>query len=371
VSTALTDEQEEFQKTVRSFLEGRFKEEDLRRLADSEDGRDEALWQAFTELELHALGVPEDLGGTGGSWLELGLLLEEMGAVLVASPYFASTVLAAHAIAALHPEERQIEWIGHIRWGELVATMALPSKNGRWDANGSAPLRAERAEGAWRVSGVLHRVIDGATAGLILVVAPTAEGLRVFGVECPHPAVVATPVSTLDPSRKMATVELANAPAVALGGDVDASATVARIVERATIGLAAEQLGAARRCLEAAVEYAKDRHQHGQPIGSFQAIKHRCADIFLAIESARSVVFRALSLATEPGASLTAAASVAKASASEALSLAAAGSIQIHGGIGVSWEHPAHFYLKRAKASEILLGSPADHRERVAQWLAL
>jgi alkylation response protein AidB-like acyl-CoA dehydrogenase len=371
VSVALTEEQEEFQRTVRSFLESRFKEEDLRRLAASEDGRDEVLWQAFTELELHALGVPEELGGAGGSWVELGLLLEEMGAVLVSSPYFASTVLAAPAIAELDPEEQQVEWIERIRSGELIATMALPGKGGGWAVGGTAPLRAERADGAWRLSGVLHRVIDGAIARLIVVVADTAEGRHVFAVERPDASVTATPVATLDPSRKMATVEFEGAPAVPLGSDLDATATVDRIVERATIALAAEQLGAARRCLDAAVAYAKDRQQHGQPIGSFQAIKHRCADIFVAIEAARSVVFAALSLAAEPDAPLTAVTSVAKASASEALSLAAAGSIQIHGGIGVSWEHSAHFYLKRAKASEMLLGSPADHRERVAQWLAL
>jgi alkylation response protein AidB-like acyl-CoA dehydrogenase len=294
-----------------------------------------------------------------------------MGAVLISAPYFASTVLAATAIVELGPEEGHIEWVERIRSGELIATMVLPGKDGTWGANGSPPLRAEHFDGEWRLSGVQHRVIDAATAGLILVVADTAEGRRIFGVECPDPAVAVTPVPTLDPSRKMATVELAGAPGVLLGRNPDASASVDRIVELATVGLAAEQLGAARRCLEAAVGYAKDRHQHGQPIGSFQAIKHRCADIFLAIESARSVVFRALSLAAEPDASLTAAASVAKTSASEALSLAAAGSIQIHGGIGASWEHPAHFYLKRAKASEILLGTPADHRERVAQWLAL
>ena len=370
MSIVLTDEQVEFQKTVRSFLQSKVTEEDVRRLAADERGLDAELWQAFTELEFHTLAVPEENGGAGGSWVELGLLLEEMGAVLVSSPFFASTVLAAQALAELDPDAQRRAWIEQLRSGELTATLALPGRHGSYEPE-VLSVRAVEAGAGWTLEGIQRQVIDGSTAGLILLAARTEEGYGLFAVERSEPELGAASVATLDPTRKMASVELSGVAAIPLTLETGQWPGSDRVLDLARIGLAAEQLGGARSCLEQAVAYAKDRFQHGQAIGSFQAIKHRCADIFLAIEAARSNVYHALSLAAEPGSSLDAAASVAKAATSEAFTQAATGSVQIHGGIGFSWEHPAHLYLKRAKSSEILLGTAADHRERLASCLAM
>jgi len=367
LSIVLSEEQVDFQKTVRAFLEAKITEDLVRRVAAEEVSTDEPLWESFAELELHGLGIPEEHGGAGGSWVELGLVLEEMGAVLVPVPYFATTVLAGQALAAFAPDGQIEEWLERIRKGELVATLALPGRDG-WDDD-AISVSAGSTAGAWRLRGRLDRVIDASSAELILTVAGTPDGPRLFAVESAHDGVVTTPRMTLDPTRKMASVEFSDAPAIRLGEGAADRKDLERILDLATVGLAAEQLGAARRCLETAVEYAKERFQHGQAIGSFQAIKHRCADIFLAIEAARSCVYHALALAAADDPDLGRAASVAKAAASDAVNAAATGSVQIHGGIGFSWEHPAHLYLKRAKSSGILLGTATDHRERLSRCL--
>ena len=368
MSLVLSSEHEDFQQSVRSFLERNVTEDKTRQLVDSDDGLDEALWNSFTDLELHALGVPEEMGGAGGSWVELGLVLEEMGAVLVCSPFFASTVLAAQALRELGPNNEYRGWMDRIRQGELTATLSLPTSGNGYGGVTDLNLTAEEADGSFRLSGTDAQIIDGATAGLTIVAARTGEGRGLFAVERPEPEARATPRSTLDPTRKVASVSFSDVPAVRLEAD---DARYERILDLARIGLAAEQLGGARRCLQLAVEYAKDRTQHGQPIGSFQAIKHRCADSYVAIEAARPAVYHALLVAAELDAPLEAAASVAKILASQAFTRAATSSVQIHGGIGYTWEHPAHLYLRRGKSSEILLGTPANLQERLSSCLPM
>jgi alkylation response protein AidB-like acyl-CoA dehydrogenase len=378
VSITVEDEREELRKVARSFLQSNASPTDLHRLVASESGFDQAVWRALTDLGWHALGVEEQDGGNGGSWLDLGVLLEEMGAVLLPSPYFASSVLATHAIAVTGTAEQRRAWIGAIGRGELTATVALPGRDGRWEAAASS-VEVEPSGDGWRARGTVERVIDGATAGLVLVAGRTLAGPRLFAVETPRPSVFATPLQTFDPTRRMARLEFRDAPAVPLGtpsgagGRADHAAALGRLLDLATIGLAAEQLGSAQWCLDTAVAYARNRTQHGQAIGSFQAIKHRCADVFLAIQAARSTVLHALALAADEATApdlLSLAASVAKVTASKAATLAAAANVQIHGGIGVTWEHTAHFYLKRAKGSELLGGSVSWHRERIAAQLA-
>ena len=376
VSITVEDEREELRKVARSFLENALPAARLRELVASEDGNDKELWRSLTALGWHALGLDEEIGGSGGSWQDLMVVLEETGRVLLPSPFFASTVLAAQAIAGAGSLEQRRDWIGAIGSGELTATVALPGNDGRWDAAAMSVDIEQDGEG-WLARGTVDRVIDGATAGLIVVTGRTSGGPRLFAVDSGQPTVESTPLVTLDPTRPMARVDFRGARAVPLGppdtvGLESHEAILGRLLDLFTIGLAAEQLGCAERSLDDAIGYALQRSQHGQAIGSFQAIKHRCADVFLAVQSARSTVEYASALAHQSAADtrLSLAASVARVAASRAATQAAATNIQIHGGIGITWEYTAHLYLRRAKSSELLTGSLSLHRERIAAQLA-
>jgi alkylation response protein AidB-like acyl-CoA dehydrogenase len=376
VSITVENEREELRKVARSFLNTTVPAARNTRLVASEDGGDEAQWRSLTEMGWHALGLEEEVGGSGGTWLDLAVVLEEMGRVLLRSAFFATTVLGAQAIAAAGSEDQRRDWIGAIGRGDLTATVALPARDGRWE-DLTTSVAVERDGDMWRASGTIERVVDGASAGLILVAGRTSAGPRLFAVDSGQPAVVSTPLETLDLTRPMARVDFSAATAVPLGrsdtvGLVDHAALLARLFDLFTVGLAAEQLGCAERSLEEAVSYAQQRTQYGQAIGSFQAIKHRCADVFVAVQAARSTLRHAATLVSESAddSTLALAASVAKVAASRAAIMAAAANIQIHGGIGITWEHDAHLYLRRAKSSELLNGSLSWHRERIAVQLA-
>ena len=376
--TTLQREQEELAKYARSFLASRA----MHYSAPSPDADNSDLYQDFGRMGWHGIGVPESAGGNGGSWVELGLLLEEMGRALVSSPFFASTVIAAQAIAAVGTPEEARDLIERITAGELTATMALPGRGGSWRQPQSS-VQAERVGAGWTVRGTLHNVIDGATADLLLLVATTADGMRLMSVDTSNHTVEVTRAESLDPSRPLASVRLNAAPAKALGGaaltEQRLLGVLDRVLDLVSIALAAEQLGSAQHCLDQAVAYARIREQHGQAIGSQQAVKHRCVDAFLAIESARSAVHHALEMAAQladgdveghPNVRACAA-SVARLLASRAATRAALDSIQIHGGIGVTWEHSAHRYLKRAKSCEFLAGGVNWHRERLGRLVVL
>jgi len=376
VSFTVDNERDELRKVARSFLEATMPAARHRRTDASDDGGDEAHYRSLTEMGWHALGLEEEVGGSGGTWLDLVVVLEEMGRVLLRSAFFATTVLGAQAIAAVGSVDQRREWIGAIGRGEVTATVALPARDGRWD-DPATSLEVQRDGDTWRASGTIERVIDGASAGLILVAGRTSAGPRLFVVDSAQPTVVSTSLETLDLTRPMARVEFRAATAVPLGpigtdGPVDHAALLARLFDLFTVGLAAEQLGCAERSLEQAIAYARTRTQYGQAIASFQAIKHRCADVFLAVETARSTVRHAATLASESAddTTLALAASVAKVAASRAAIMAAGANVQIHGGIGITWEHDAHLYLRRAKSSELLNGSLSGHRERIALQLA-
>ena len=370
------NEREELRKVARSFLEATAPAARHRRVGASDSGDDEAHYRSLTELGWHALALEEEVGGSGGTWLDLAVLLEETGRVLLRSAFFATTVLGAQAIAVAGSVDQRRDWIGAIGRGELTATVALPGRDCRWE-DPATSVAVEKDGDTWRASGTIERVIDGASAGLILVAGRTAAGPRLFAVDSAQPTVVSTPLETLDLTRPMARVDFRAATAVPLGpsdtvGQLSHAALLQRLSDLFTVGLAAEQLGCAQRSLEQAIAYARDRVQYGQAIASFQAIKHRCADVFLAVEAARSTVRHVATLASESAAdsTLALAASVAKVAASKAALMASAANIQIHGGIGVTWEHDAHLYLRRAKSSELLNGSLTWHRERIAVQLA-
>jgi alkylation response protein AidB-like acyl-CoA dehydrogenase len=286
------------------------------------------------------------------------------------APYFATIALAANAILTSGDDAAKKELLPGIASGDTIATLAFTEDNGRWDEGGIATA-ATRAGDGWTLDGHKMFVLDGNVANLLVVAARTPAGLSLFAVEGDAPGLTRTPLATMDQTRKQARLELAGVPGRLIGADGGASAGLSRTLDLAAVALAAEQVGGAQRCLDMSVEYAKERVQFGRPIGSFQAIKHKCADMLLEVESAKSAAYYAGWAAAESSDELPVVASLAKAYCSDAYFHAAAENIQIHGGIGFTWEHDAHLYFKRAKSSELLLGDPTYHRELLAQRIGL
>jgi alkylation response protein AidB-like acyl-CoA dehydrogenase len=370
VDFAFSDEQEELRRTVRAFLGKASPETEMRRLMETPEGFDRAVWHRMgTELGLQGIAVPEEYGGAGCGLVELGIVLEEAGRALLCAPLLSSAVLATTALLRSDDEEARKRLLPGLAAGESVATFALTEDSARWDAAGVA-LTAAGTDGDWLLNGHKTFVLDGATADTVLTVARTPDGIGVFVVDGGAPGFLRTPLPTLDPTRRQARLEYRDVPAVRLRAGGDGWRLVSEVLDRAAAALAAEQVGVAARALEQAVEYAKVRHQFGRPIGSFQAVKHLLADVLLEVESARAAAYFAL-LTADTGGELPAVASLAKAFCSDACVLAASQNIQVHGGIGFTWEHPAHLYLKRAKTSQLLLGDPQYHRELIAGHIGL
>jgi alkylation response protein AidB-like acyl-CoA dehydrogenase len=356
---------------VRRFLEEKSPETEVRRLMATEEGYDPAVWsQMANELALQGLGIPEEFGGQGYGPVELYVVFEEMGAALLCAPYFSTVALAANALLFVGNEKDQAAYLPGIASGETIATVALTDDAGMWDL-GSTSTSATRVGDHFELNGVRSYVTDGSTATLLLVPAMTEKGLSLFAVAGDAEGVARESLATMDQTRKQSRIEFTNAPAVLIGEEGGALAGLETTAQVAAAALAAEQVGGAQRVLDASVEYAKNRVQFGRPIGSFQAIKHKCADMLLDVESAKSAAYYAAWAAQERNEELPIAASLAKSFCSEAYFHCAAENIQIHGGIGFTWEHPAHLYFKRAKSSELFLGDPAYHRELLAQRLGI
>jgi alkylation response protein AidB-like acyl-CoA dehydrogenase len=371
VNFAFSEEQEELRRVVRQFLEAKSDEPTVRRLMETEAGYDEGVWRQMAEqLGLQGLVVPEEFGGSGYGYVELIVVLEEMGRALLPAPYFSTVALAANALLHSGDDAAKKELLPGIAGGETIATLAFTEPSGRWDEAGIT-MRATRDGDGWSLAGTKSFVLDGHTAGLVLVAARTDAGVSLFAVPGDADGLTRTPLSTMDQTRKQAKLDFDGTPARLVGTDGEGWAVLQRVLDLAAVALAAEQVGGAQRCLEMAVEYAKVRVQFGRPIGSFQAIKHKCADMLLEVESAKSAAYYAGWCASELNDELPAMASLAKAYCSEAYFHAAAENIQIHGGIGFTWEHPAHLYFKRAKSSELLFGDPTYHRELLAQRIGI
>jgi alkylation response protein AidB-like acyl-CoA dehydrogenase len=327
---------------------------------------DPAAWRRMaTQLGLQGLCIPECFGGAGQGLAELGIVLDEMGYALAVSPYVATVVLAAQVIAAIGDEAARQRWLPGIAAGELTATLALIEDGGTWGLDVVDTI-AEQAGGQWSVTGAKLFVLDGCTADLLLTVARTSAGLGVFAVSRGARGVSSRRMDTLDITRPLARLEFEAAPAVRADGPGDATGRLRAVLDLIAIALAAEQLGGARRCLDMAVGHAMTRVQFGRPIGSFQAIKHMCADVLVRLESARSAYLYAVGLEAGAGDRTAMAATVTRAMCSAAFSHAAKQNIQIHGGIGYTWEHDAHLFLRRAKSVELLFGSPSELLSRHA-----
>jgi len=368
---AFSDEQEELRKVVRQFLENKSPETAVREQMDTEQGYDAAVWSQMAEqLGLQGLAIPEEYGGSGYGFIELVVIFEEMGRSLLCAPYFSTVALAATTLLHSGDDAAKTAHLPGIASGETIATLAFTEANGKWDESGITTTATKDGDG-YTLSGEKMFVLDGHVANLILVAAKTDAGTSLFAVDAEASGITREALPTMDQTRKQAKVTFDGTPATLIGTDGEGWATLEKVLDLAVVALAAEQVGGAQLCLEMAVQYAKDRVQFGRPIGSFQAIKHKCADMLLEVESAKSAAYYAGWCASELNDELPSVASLAKAYCSEAYFHAAAENIQIHGGIGFTWEHPAHLYFKRAKSSELLFGDPTYHRELLAQRIGL
>ena len=351
--------------TARSFLSRTATESEARRLMATDAGYDAALWRRMaTALGWQGLAIPERYGGAGYGCAEMSIVLEEMGRALLCAPFLSSVVLAATALTESADKDAQARYLPDIASGDLVATVAISGQDG---APEGADLTATRGGDGWMLRGDAAFVLDGHVAGLVLVPARADGAVSLFAVDTGANGVRRTPLESMDQTRKLASLSFEDTPACLVGTSGDGSRVLSRVLDRAAVALAAEQVGGASRCLDLAVEYAKTRVQFGRPIGSFQAVKHKCADMLVAVESARSALFRAIRHAMTDDAALPASASIAKTLCSEAYLHVATENIHVHGGIGFTWEHAAHLYFGRAKSGEMLLGTPTYHRRRFAR----
>ena len=370
VNFAFTEEQEELRSFIRSFMEEKSAEATVRELMETDDGYDSAVWSQMAEqLGLQSMIIPEEYGGQGFGYVELGIALEEMGRSLLCAPFFSTVVLAGNAIIHSGNEAAKSALLPGIADGSTIATMALAEASGRWDAEGIAVEASGTGDGA-TITGEKMFVTDGGTANLFVVAARAEGGIHLYTVDGDASGLSRENLSTMDQTRKQARITFDGTPASHLCDTNDFS-YIAQILDLAAVALANEQVGGAQFVMDMAVQYAKDRVQFGRPIGSFQAIKHKCADMLLEVESAKSAAYYAAWCASEMNDELPSVASLAKAYCSEAYFHCAAENIQIHGGIGFTWEHPAHLYFKRAKSSELMFGDPAYHRELLAQRIGL
>jgi alkylation response protein AidB-like acyl-CoA dehydrogenase len=368
---ALAAEREALRDTVRAFLDRTSTEAEVRRLMATETGYDETAWkQAAEQLGLTGLAIPEEYDGSGFGQLELSVVFEEMGRALFTGPFLSTVGLAANTLLASDDDAAKKEWLPKIASGQTIATLALTEESSSWDL-AQVTTTGTRSGNSWKLSGTKWYVLDGHTADLVLVVAQAEGDVAVFAVPGDADGLVREPMVTMDETRKMARLTLDGVEAQPIGSQAAGRGIVERALLLASVALSAENVGGAQRCLDTAADYARERVQFGRPIGSFQAIKHKLANLLTEVEQARSASYFASREAAADGDDLPLAASLAKSYTSDAFFHAAADNIQIHGGIGFTWEHSAHLYFKRAKTNQLLLGSPAYHRGLVADRVGI
>jgi alkylation response protein AidB-like acyl-CoA dehydrogenase len=376
VNFTFSDEQEELRRTIRRFLDDKSPSTEVRRLMETPEGYDEAVWkQMAQELGLQGLAIPEEYGGQGFTWVELGIVLEETGRALLCAPFMSTVGIAATAILNAGTDEQKKTLLPGIASGETIATLALAEPDRGWTAD-DITLEAKKDGDAYTLTGAKTYVIDGGIANLIVVAARMpgtsgTDGIGLFTVAGDADGLTRAPLDALDLTRKLARLDFANVAAAPLGEPGAGWPALERTLNHIAVALSAEMTGGAQRCLDMAVQYAKDRVQFGRPIGSFQAVKHLCADMLLQVESSKTAMYYALWVAAADDADLPIAAPMAKAYAADAYFQAACDNIQVHGGIGFTWEHDAHLYYRRAKSSEIMFGDAPYHRELLAQRLGI
>ena len=373
---AFSEEQEMLRRSAREFLAKECGPKVVRTLMESADGYDEALWKKIAGLGWTALGIPEQYGGVG-TFLDLVVVLEEAGRSLLPGPFFSTMGLAVPALIEAGTEAQKKKVLSQIAEGSARATLALTEPSGRWDAAGIR-LGAQPKGGGWQLDGVKTFVADAAVADFIVVAARTRgegeEGLTLFLVERGVKGLEVRALETLDQTRRWYEVRFEGVqvgPDAVMGAPDQGWPHLKRALEWSTAALCAEMVGGVQKVLETSTEYAKTRHQFGKPIGIYQAVSHKLADMLVLSESGRSATYYAAWAVDADAPDRSLASSMAKAYVSDAYRKAAGDGIQVHGGIGFTWEHDMHLYFKRAKSSEVTLGDATYHRELVAQALDL
>ncbi len=367
MATIGAEERNAFLDQWRRLLAARWPEAALRRATESRTGFDRELWAEIAAIGVTGLIIDEAHGGIGADAALLGRVMEEAGAVLLASPLLSSAVLAAGLLQALGDADAAARLLPGIADGSRIATLALAGTRADWTAADVA-VTAEPVGNGWRLHGLATFVTDGADADTLLVVARVDDGLAIFEVD---PAQVGiAPLPSFDRSQRLADLSFAGSAATRLGGDVPAWEAVEAALDLGRVALAGEQAGGTRRMFEMTVDYAKSRHQFGRAIGSFQAIKHMAADLLLESESCTSAARHAAEQLAAGTPEKDQAVALASFACADAFVHTTAQAIQMHGGIAFTWAHPAHLYLRRARADAQLFGSPDAARERFVQALA-
>jgi alkylation response protein AidB-like acyl-CoA dehydrogenase len=371
---SFSNEQQEFREVLRRFLTDRVPTKEVRRLMETDAGYERDGWRKLNEeLGLTAVRIPEEYGGQGFGFGEQCIVLEEMGRACLCAPYFSTAVLAAGAIMNAGADAQKKALLPGIAGGETIAALASAEDNGRWDATGVA-LTATKSGDGYVLNGHKSFVIDGQTADLIVVLARAPgssgeNGLSFFTVPGNAPGLTRRALKVMDPTRKMARLEFKDTPATLLGTEGAAAVPFAKTITEAVVCLANEMVGGADRLREDALAYAMMRMQFGRPIASFQSMKHKQADMLVEVELAKSAAYYAAAALDDGDDDVAATASLAKAAASDAYIQTGVHAIQIHGGIGFTWDNDTHLWFKRAKASEVLFGDAHHHREMMMRTM--
>lgn len=372
IQFAFTNEQEEFRTAIRRFLQEKSPPTAVRRLMDTAEGYDPEIWRQLSEqLALPGIHIPEPYGGAGFGMVELCVVMEEMGRSLLCAPYFSTAVLATNAILNAGTEAQHASLLPDLASGVRLATLAVTEPNGQWDPH-AIELTATPSADGFLLNGTKTYVVDGHVADLLVVAGRLpgtvgSDGLALFTLRADSPGVERRPLPSMDPTRKLARIDFHGAQAEVLGNVNDGATALARTLDQAAIALANEMVGGAQTLFDSAVNYTKLRVQFGRTIGSFQAIKHKCADMLLEMELAKSAAYYAAQAAATDDPEWPALACLAKAAASDMYLHIAIETIQIHGGIGFTWDNDTHLWFKRAKSSEVFLGQPDYHRELLMQ----
>ena len=374
------DEIQALRDAVREVCARHAGAEPARRMLDGTPNQapNDRLWNALVnELGIGGLVVPDRFGGAGAGWAALCVVLQELGGALAGVPFLPSAVLATQLLLATGDDRACADLLPGIAEGSVVATVGVLESRTDWDdwTHQAAPSAAETTArcgpDGWRVSGRKRAVPFAATADLLLLAADAGDGVGLFAVDRTADGVATTPLPTLDGTRPVADVALTHAPGRLIGTPGDVGPAVRRTLDLGGLAIAAEDTGAMRACLQLSVDYAKLRTQFDRPIGSFQAVKHKLADMLVRVEVAEAAVEEASLVADDDTAEAAVAAVVAYATVSESFRPVVAETIQTHGGIGFTWEHPAHLYFRRAKTSLLTFGRPARTRERLLDRLGL
>ena len=365
---SVSDEQRALRSAVADLMARRSAEAQVRALMATDTGFDPQVWQDLAAMGLTGLLIGEEYGGAGAGPVEMGMAMEEMGRALLVAPFLSTAVLVPNLLTETGDAAECAAVLPRIATGDLIASVAFAE-----DDSARLPATIATSAGAigdaWHVTGYKHFVLDGQSANLFYVLAGTDAGPAVFAVYAGAPGLDVTALTTLDPTRKQCRLQFVDTPARLVGRLGAGVEVFSAALDRSAVALLSEQAGGARRAVEMATDYAKTRYQFGRAIGSFQAVKHMCADMLLEAESAVSAArFVAGSFAGQAP-SRIADLALAQAYCSDAFVFVAATNIQVHGGIGFTWEHPAHLYLRRARSDAQLLGSPSWHRERYLQQI--